>query len=164
MKSVIIACAVLLWAGSANAGHTAGVIKGRLVGISSGSCGVGYSAYCPSGACECDEFVGTIAGNPIGKGSADVLVTVDYGAEVSPGGAPTCYPLFAVLEISTSRDHETIDATGTSCDPVSGSIEKITGGFGIDSSDAGASGWGSLTATVNLSTGTAVMRYSGTFF
>lgn len=161
MKCLIVVCAVLLWAGSANAGGIAGVIKGGLISDTSGACGVGYSSYCPSGECECAKFVGVVSGNQTGRGAVNLFMTVDRGAEVSPDGAPTCYPIFASAQISASRDHETLNFIGTTCTPASGVIAKITGGFGIESSEVGTLGWGGLGGSVNLSTGAAVVHFRG---
>jgi hypothetical protein len=144
------------------AGHTSGTFKGSLLSQSSGACDVGYSSFCPSGNCVCDIFVGTISGNPIGKGPAELWATVDDGAALS--GGLTCFPIFGTLAISTSRDTEVINATGSACNDAKGTVDTLSGGFGISQSAVGASAWGSLTGSFNLSNGTGVVKYSGTTF
>ncbi|MGA2409119.1 MAG: hypothetical protein ABSG46_01865 [Candidatus Binataceae bacterium] len=148
--------------GVALAGHTSGTVKGSLLSQSSGPCDVGYSSFCPSGNCVCDIFVGTISGNPVGKGTAELWATVDNGAAVSSG--LTCFPVFGALGISTSRDTEVINATGSACNNAGGTVDTLSGGFGISQSAVGANAWGSLTGTFDLSTGAGVVKYSGTTF
>jgi hypothetical protein len=144
------------------AGHTSGTVKGALSSQSNGACDVGYSSLCPSGDCVCDIFKGSISGTPIGRGQAQLWITVDNGAELSSG--PTCFPLFGVLGIATPRDTETINVTGSACNPANGATDTLSGGFGINQSAAGGRAWGTVTGTVNLSTGAGVVKYSGTTF
>jgi hypothetical protein len=144
------------------AGHTSGTVKGALSSQSNGACDVGYSSLCPSGDCVCDIFKGSISGTPIGRGQAQLWITVDNGAELSSG--PTCFPLFGVLGIATPRDTETINVTGSACNPAKGATDTLSGGFGINQSAAGGRAWGTVTGTVNLSTGAGVVKYSGTTF
>ena len=66
------------------AGHTSGTVKGALSSQSNGACDVGYSSLCPSGDCVCDIFTGSISGSPIGKGQAQLWITIDNGAALSP--------------------------------------------------------------------------------
>jgi hypothetical protein len=157
----IVMLAMLL-PGIAIAGHSSGTVKGALSSQSNGACDFGYSSYCPSGDCVCDIFVGTISGNPIGKGQAKLWITVDNGAALS--SSPTCFPVFGVLTVVTSRDTEIINATGSACNPAKGDTDALSGGFGISQSAAGARAWGTLTGTVNLSNGAGVVKYSGTTF
>ena len=156
----MLALLVVLSPASAFAGHVSGTIKGGLTSQTSGACNVGYSTYCPSGNCYCDEFTGTISGNPIGKGTVILDATVDQGAALSSG--PTCYPVFLILQIN-ARDTEVIDGVGSACN-TNGQIDALSGGFGIIQSAVGAAGWGTVKGTFNLSTGAAVVRYSGTSF
>ena len=144
------------------AGHTSGTVKGALSSQSNGACDVGYSSLCPSGDCVCDIFTGSISGSPIGKGQAQLWITIDNGAALSTG--PTCFPLFGVLGIATPRDTETINVTGSACNPAKGATDTLSGGFGINQSAAGGRAWGTVTGTVNLSTGAGVVKYSGTTF
>ncbi len=168
MKKAIIAAALAacVAASSAYAGsRTHGVISGNAVSNFAGPCDVGYSQFCPSGNCQCQEFTGTIKGNLIGTGSTTIFVTIDYGAGTGPTVAPSCYPFFASLAIDTSKDSEIVNATGTSCLPAYGGTATLTGSFGIDSSNiAGLSGWGTLKGSLNTSTGAIVIRFSGTVF
>ena len=149
------------WPATALAGRTSGTVKGHLVSQTEGACNVGYSSYCSSGNCICDLFEGTISGNPIGKGSALLDVTVDQGAELS--GGRTCFPLFGVLGIETSRDTEVINAVGSVCE-TTGNTEMLSGGFGISQSARGAGAWGTLTGSFNVSNGAGLVNYSGTTF
>jgi len=162
LLSVGFVLIVVLLPGIALAGHTSGTIKGTLSSQSDGACDVGYSSFCPSGDCVCDIFIGSISGNPIGKGPAELWITIDNGAALSSG--PTCFPVFGALSISTSRDTEIINGVGSACNTAKGNTDTLSGGFGISESAAGASAWGSLTGTVNLSTGVGVVKYSGTTF
>lgn len=145
---------------SAFAGRISGTIKGGLTSQTSGACNVGYSTYCPSGNCYCDEFTGTISGNPIGKGTVILDATVDQGAALS--NSPTCYPVFLILQVN-ARDTEIINGVGSACN-TNGQIDALSGGFGIIQSAVGAAGWGTVKGTFNLSTGAAVVKYSGTSF
>jgi hypothetical protein len=150
-----------LWPAWSFAGHTTGTLKGNLVSQTAGACNDGYSGLCPSGSCICDVFVGTISGKPIGKGTAELEATIDQGAALSSG--PTCFPVFAVLAISTTVDTEVINVTGSDCSG-GGVVDSLSGGFGIDQSLVGAAAWGKLSGTVNLSTGSGIVKYSGTTF
>lgn len=163
MKRLIVVCApLLLWASSVSAKGIAGAIKGQLVSDTSGACDVGYSSYCPSGDCECARITGDVSGSGIGRGSVNLLMTIDHGAQVSPAGAPTCYPIFASAQITTPHDQEIMNMVGAICAPASGQTAKVTGGFGIKSSTVGWwGGWGSVSGRISPSTGVAVVRYLG---
>lgn len=164
MRTIKICGLVLLfalWPTLSIAGHTSGTVKGSLVSETSGACNDGYSALCPSGDCICDVFVGTISGNPIGKGTAELEATIDIGAALSSG--PTCVPIFGVLGISTTKDTEIINVTGSDCSG-GGNVDSLSGGFGIDQSLVGGAAWGKVSGSVDLSTGNGVVKYSGTTF
>jgi hypothetical protein len=86
---------------------------------------------------------------------------VDEGLSLSNG--PTCFPLFAVLQLQTPRDTEVINVSGVACE-TKGPVDNfnLSGGFGIIESAVGVGAWGTVTGTWNLSTGKAVVTYSGT--
>jgi hypothetical protein len=160
--AVVFLSASLICPAIALAGHTTGTIKGRLLSQNPGACEVGYSSFCPSGTCICDIFTGTISGNPIGKGTAELWLTIDEGAALS--GGSTCLPLFGSFAITTSRDSEVIDTVGSACNIAGGTADTLSGGFGISQSAVGAKAWGNLTGTFDFSTGSGVVKYSGTTF
>lgn len=143
-----------LWASPAIAGHISGTAKGDLISQFNGACNIGYSSFCPSGVCECDEFSGTISGTPIGKGSVVVAATIDLGAATSSGN--TCVPVFLVLQLATPKASQTINAVGAACNSEGGFA--LTGGFGVA---FGGSGSGTATGTLSAR-GLATIKYSGT--
>ncbi len=178
MKSAIIACVVVgcLWAGPATARkkcpaggeHIAGVIRGTLAAESSGPCVTFEGSYCPSGNCQCEEFAGRGSGSPQFRGPADVFVTIDYGAEVSPG----CYALYATIPPNTPPFREVIHVIGTACTPSTGiaagsstsSRERITGDFGIGGfnvTSPGLDGSGAVKGKIKLTTGAVKLNFSG---
>lgn len=114
-----------------------------------------YSAQCISGDCECLQLVGSVSGNPIGRGQANILVTIDLG------DGTDCCPFFADIGLSTNRDSETLAATGAICAPVSGSNEPVIGGFGITGSAAGVAGWGTASGSLNENTKVLKLTFSG---
>ena len=148
----------LLCAPQAFAGHIEGNATGTLTSQRLGACDVGYSTYCPSGNCICKTFSGTVVGTPVGRGSIVLSLTVDYGATLS--SRPTCAPLFGIMEINASNASQVINAVGSSCDPLVGTVVTFSGGFGVIS---GGSGWGSLSGTFDRASGTGVMRYNGAY-
>jgi hypothetical protein len=163
MKPLMVVCvALLLWASSANAKDIAGMIQAGLVSDTPGACDVDYS-YCPSGNCECAKFAGDVSGGQIGRGSVDLFVTIDRGAQLSPAGTPSCYPFFASAQITAARDQATMNIVGASCASAPGT-SKVTGGFGINATEVTGLGWGglgSVSGSMNRSTGVAVVHYIG---
>ncbi len=164
MKRLILVCAaLLLWGTSANAKDIAGMIQAELVSDTQGACNVSYSSYCLSDNCECARFTGDFSGSQIGKGSVDLFVTIDRGAQVSSVGGPSCYPFFASAQITAARDQATMNIVGASCASAP-TTSKVTGGFGIQVTEATGWGWGglgSVSGNMNRSTGVAVVHYVG---
>ncbi len=122
--------------------------------------------YCPSGNCQCEEFAGRGSGNPRFRGPADIFVTIDYGAEVSPG----CYPLYAAIPAppNTSRFREAMHVIGTACTSTGSELssisERITGEFGLGSlsvTSPGLDGSGAVKGKIKLTTGAIRLHFSG---
>ncbi|HXW84910.1 MAG TPA: hypothetical protein VEJ86_10930, partial [Candidatus Binataceae bacterium] len=109
----------------------------------SGACSLNtYSSICPSGDCMCATFTGSGSGNTFGKCTSLVMaVTFDVAlgfANASPiMGQPdgVCYPAFGAIEITGSKENETIDINGSVCNEFNGSA-PLGGGFGFDASTA----------------------------
>ena len=135
-------------------GAISGTATGQLIGRFAGACGIGYSGYCPSGNCLCDEFTGTVNAIPAGEGTAQGAATIDQGAAVS-GGSNTCLPVFVSLEIQFQSGLQVINGVGAAC--VNATGYALSGGFGVAE---GGSGWGTITGNF-YNSGEVVINYSG---
>lgn len=68
-----------------------------------------YDDLCPTGACICRKFSGTIRGGLIGKGPVNISVTIDTGAITS---TPGCTPFFGAGVGTTPRASVSVNVTG----------------------------------------------------
>jgi hypothetical protein len=144
--------------GTAHAAKVNGTVSGSLVNRYAGPCDADYG-YCASGDCFCDVFQGSVNGKPIGRGNAELDLTVDNGATLNSGG-PSCTPMYGTLLIETNVDNEEIFTTGTSCNGGPGFI--ISGGWAIAASDVGAQAFGTaFSGTFNPNNGAGTIKYSG---
>jgi hypothetical protein len=121
-----LALAVALGPTVAHARNVNGTVRGTLVAEYPGTCNFDYSRYCASGICECETFEGSINGKPIGHGDGWLALTIDLGASLDPDG-PSCTPLYGTLILTTNRDTEELNATGTSCNGGPGSLLRHGG-------------------------------------
>jgi hypothetical protein len=103
-----------------------------------------------------------------------MCLTVDFGLPVNtpPDGTSTCAPYFGTLTYNTtdkttkSPVSTTVNLTGAYCNHQANSkTGLLEGGYGIAgaSDDAGATGWGTGTGTINKDTGAFSLKISGSF-
>ncbi len=130
-----------------------------------------YAAQCASGTCGCIIYDSCKnAGGTIGTGSEGTLeIGFDFGNGPTLGFAPDCYPIFGVYKASGKKDpsSEETDVDGVACDPLSGAVVSINGGWQLISwnltSIVNGAG-GTLTGTLNLSTSEIKLNLKGKTF
>lgn len=84
-------------------------------GPTSGPCtgGDGLADYCPTGDCACYTYTGSASGSA-GSGPVTFLETFDMGGSI--GGANSgCAPAYGDIEITGSKDTESIAFEGADC-------------------------------------------------
>lgn len=113
-------------------------------------CTSGYATHCPSGDCQCYQFIGSVNGNQAGKGTASIQLTVD-NANTNRTGTPGCRPVYASASLSGKGDvSQTLGMLGALCDGKNAnSSEALNGGYGIDGSGAGLEGAGTFSGSVS---------------
>ncbi len=130
-----------------------------------------YAAQCASGTCGCIIYDSCKnAGGTIGTSSNGTLeIGFDFGNGPTLGLAPDCYPIFGVFTASGKTDTSTeeTDFDGVACDPFSGAVVLINGGWQlVDFSNPkivdGAGG--TLTGTLNLTTSEVKLSLKGKTF
>lgn len=122
---------------------------------SPGACVDGYANQCVSGNCECLTLSGRGAGSRFGVASSVIgEMTLDLGN--NPGDPDgVCFPTFGFLAFVGTKDTETVDFVGASCEGFdAGTATTFNGGWeyadpGVTTFDAvgqakGAFGIGSL--------------------
>jgi hypothetical protein len=124
----------------------------------------GYDARCRVGPCECIQIlnanVGKVPGKRsiAGKGTANLYLTLDYGAEMpTTPGQEECIPFFGIAELSTARGttpiSETLNLVGVNCLPVTTADYPVLGGFGVSQTptppDPASLGFGEMTGFLN---------------
>jgi hypothetical protein len=160
------------------AANVSAVISGTFSGLAPDACPTGYAHQCASGQCANVTAVGTptVTGT-FGSGSVnDLCVTVDLGDNVNgfppeAGGKDTCSPFFGVLTVSVTKHKTTtntaLNIAGVFCHHQNNSPKgTIQGGFGIDgadSTDQAATGWGTITGTVQKHTSVFKLHLKGSF-
>lgn len=94
--------------------HLSGSMTGTMASTA-GGCSQGFSNQCPSGhTCSCLTGTGIeVSSRALGKGTADVLATIDDGASFATLG--DCAPVYAEIDITAKRDSPTFDAVGGIC-------------------------------------------------
>lgn len=150
--TLFIPLLILMLAAPAFARVTSLTIKGTCTEVEDAACSsnpLDYDSICPSKNCDCDTCTGTIGGPLVGRGTATVHLTIDVGSS-TPASGPSCRPFFGTATFATNREVETDYTTGTICsgfrDP---GKNTVSGGFGIENSSRGVSGWGKLSGTFN---------------
>ncbi len=89
---------------------------------------------CASGDCVCFEFSGTSGGTP-GGGTATLGLTYDLGNIVETSNDNgDCAPVAGELNISGSKDSETLLINGSACDTLNGGTPLIGGFVLVDTS------------------------------
>jgi hypothetical protein len=135
---------------------------------------------CPSGTCECDQGASPSGSGSVNKGKTtvtDFWITIDTGINpateptVDGGPTPKCNLFFGVLTAAgtTTGETVTVNMIGTTCHHVTSKgvhdIDVLSGGWGISDDPApspnDASGWGTLSGTVNQSTNAILLKLSG---
>src|ERR1700722_11574212 len=158
------------WVSQASAqANISGIITGTLTGPNMGPCATGYANQCSGkNSTACENF--TAAPTPkitgtFGKGTiTNFCITVDPGNNVNEPNdldtKQTCTPIYGDLTSSTTRKGVTtntsVNFAGVVCHHQAKSpTSSIEGGFGIEGQDTdpAATGWGTLTGTVNKGTG-----------
>jgi hypothetical protein len=142
-------------------------ISRRKTACSDGS----YAAQCASGVCGCINYdTCKNSGGTIGTGASGTLeIGVDFDNGPTLGLAPDCYPIFGVYTAAGKSDPsgEEADFDGVACDPLSGSVVVINGGWqliswGSKSIVNGAGG--TITGTLSLSTSEVKLSLKGKTF
>jgi hypothetical protein len=178
--AMLISIAAILWAsGIARAAGVQEVIhfKGNINNtLSPTPClSSAYDDTCPSGSCRCERYEGlVVTGNLIGKvthpeqnfPAVSIDITVDGGAGFVGSANGRCAPIFASAFIVGSKDTQEIDFNGSYCTPLAnpGSASAkspIMGGFGIESSTAGYTGYGTVTGSVGFNSGSITLTFKG---
>src|SRR5216683_109712 len=138
---VLVATIIIAWASQARAQgrNISGNIKGTLGGANAGPCASGYANQC-----------------------SNVNEPNDLDAK------KTCSPVYGDLTSSTTRKGKTtitdVNFAGVFCHHQANSpVGTLEGGFGIEGqdTDASATGWGTLTGTVNKDTQAMLLKLRG---
>lgn len=123
-------------------------------------CTVGFSNKCPGLDCSCYTVTGTASFGKLGKGTATIYATLDFGSGFSSGDGD-CFPAYLELDVATPKDTETWSGVGSACDSVDGRGSPITGGFGLQTSDLFSGAIVTFTMTPNFSKSTFKVKFSG---
>jgi hypothetical protein len=176
--AAIAAMIVLLGSGAANAATVQETInfKGGIRNTLVGACATTtYNSICPSGSCRCEEYEGmVVSGNLIGKVTTPesnfpavaIEMTVDGGGDAVGSVDGDCRPIFGSLFVVGSKDTQQLDFNGSYCTPLSnpnatGAQSPIKGGFGIESSTVGYTGFGSVSGSVGFNNGSIKLILKG---
>lgn len=171
---------MIAWASQAAAQiNISGKITATLTGPNAGQCAGGYADQCSHfNATSCKNFTTTgaskVAGN-FGVGTlTSFCVTVDRGDNVNEPNdldtKNTCTPIYGDLVASTTRKgmvaNTSVDFAGVFCHQQrNSSTATIEAGFGIEGQDIApsATGWGTLTGTVDKNTEALSLTLKGSF-
>jgi hypothetical protein len=98
----------------------------------------GFSDKCANGhSCQCQEIQNaTFSSTIIGRGTANVFITVDvsagFGLSINPA-PPTpilpCFPIVAEIDISAKNDNEVLETVGDECTSISTGFGELNGIF-----------------------------------
>jgi len=141
-----------------------GSISGRTDGVTSGACAggkLGFADQCATNdVCTCGVISGAkLSGNVIGRGRADIYLTVDNGQPGSP--PPVCAPFVAEVDLIARNDTEELTGTGQICN-IRKNDTRLSGTLTIASSLIFSTGFENFTATGNLNRkGAFRMRLKG---
>ena len=129
-----------------------------------------YAAQCVSGVCGCIHYSQcTNTGGTAGKGLGVLELGFDLGNGATLGLTPDCYPLFGVYTNTGKTDTkgEITNVDAIACDPLSGEVAAVLGGWQLVSwnTDKVADGaGGSFTGTMNVTTGALKLVLKGKTF
>ena len=174
----IVAVTLLISTGMAHAKTVQETInfKGGLHNSLVGPCSsTTYNSKCPSGSCRCEQYEGmAVSGNLIGKVTSPesnypavgIDITVDSGSDRVGSADGDCTPIFASLFVVGSKDTEQLDFNGSYCTPLAnpnaaGAQSPIKGGFGIESSTVGYTGFGTVSGSVGFNSGSIKLIFKG---
>ena len=150
--------------------------KGGTHNTLTGSCSTTiYNSICPSTTCHCEQYEGfVVTGNLIGKVTSPesnypavgIDITVDNGVDRVGSIAGGCTPIFASLFVVGSKDTQQLDFNGSYCTPLanpnaSNASEPIKGGFGIESSLVGYTGFVTVSGSVGFNSGSIKLIFKG---
>jgi hypothetical protein len=145
-----------------------GSITGKAASPVPGACtrgNLGFANMCPAThTCVCTLVQGAkFSSTVIGKGSADVIVTIDTSAGFglpAPGQSPSseCFPFVAEIDLIAKNDTEVLESTGAEC--TAPSNEQLSGAYAIASSTIFAAGYANFTAAIN-GNGSFKMNFRG---
>jgi hypothetical protein len=180
LRSAAILAAIVFpsFGGIAHAAAVQEVIhfKGGIRNTLPANCGTStYDSICPSTTCRCEEYEGlVVTGNLIGKvtnpesnfPAVSIDITVDAGADFVGSVDGRCAPIFATAFIVGTRDTQQIDFNGSYCTPLANvsspkAKSPILGGFGIESSTAAYTGYGTVTGSVGFNSGSITLTFKG---
>jgi hypothetical protein len=167
---------------TAQAKNLAVTISGNLSGPSPGQCSNGYPNQCSGdNATACEQFIITEAPKvtgSIGKGHAtSMCVTLDPGNNVNApnnlDSKSTCSPIYGQLSTDTGAKPNcfgcdvftNFNFAGVLCSQQGNpAVGMFQGGYGLEGSntDNAETGWGTLTGTLNNSTGAFSLSLKGT--
>jgi hypothetical protein len=174
----LIAIIILISTGVANAKTVQETInfKGGLHNSLVGPCNsTTYNSICPSGSCRCEQYEGmVVTGNLIGKvthpesnyPAVGIDITVDSGTDSVGSVNGRCEPIFASLFVVGSKDTQELDFNGSYCSPLgnpnaANAQSPIKGGFGIESSTVGYTGFGTVSGSVGFNSGSIKLLFKG---
>ena len=153
-------------------------VSGTLGAPNAGQCGTGYADQCSGdNSTPCENFVNNapitvkgISNKPRGVG---FCMTLDRGNNVNApnnlDGTSTCSPIFGQFTAESTVTTGCIGCftefnfAGTFCQPLNSSpVGTLQGGYGIGAASSPVTGWGTLTGTLNNSTGAFTLKLKGT--
>ncbi len=134
-----------------------------------------YNTPCYSGSCRCEQYEGMlVTGNLIGKvtnpehnyPAVGIDITVDSGSDRVGSVNGGCTPIFGSLFVVGSKDTQQLDFNGSYCTPLAnpnapGAQSLIKGGFGIESSTVGYTGFGTVSGSVGFNSGSIKLLFKG---
>ncbi len=145
-----------------------GSISGKAASPAPGQCTRGYLGFAntcpPTHICVCTLVQGAkFSSTVIGKGSADVIVTIDTTAGFglpAPGQSPSseCFPFVAEIDLIARNDTEVLESTGAEC--TAPNNEQFSGADAIASSTIFSAGYANFTAAIN-SNGSFKLNFRG---
>ena len=129
-----------------------------------------YAAQCVSGTCGCINYTCTNTGGTASNGSGTLEMGFDFANGPTLGLTPDCYPIFGVYTAAAGKKDKIPEETnfaGVACDPLSGQVAQINGGWQlVDFSTPPVSNGagGTLTGTLNLGTSALKLTLKGETF
>jgi hypothetical protein len=145
-----------------------GSVSGRASGPSSGACtggNQGFSNQCPTGhICLCTTISGArFSGNVVGRGTANVFITVDssagFGVPVPNGSSPKCFPVVSEIDFIAKKDTQALVGTGAQC--TAPNNVQFSGAYAIAGSNLFSNGYANFTAGLN-NNGSFKLNFKGT--